>query len=85
MQYFASVQIITQQPYNRLLNNIFSYCRIGVWAAKFLFGRALPLLVAALRYSLRYGTVHLNACILRLNFLSGLAKWAKAPSPWLCH
>ena len=45
-QYFASVQIINQQHYNRLLRptNIFSYCRFGVWAGEIFVWRAPPLL-----------------------------------------
>ena len=50
-QYFASVQIINQQLYNRLLTNIFSYCCFGVCEGEIFVWVARPLtspLVAAL-------------------------------------
>ena len=59
--YFASVQVINQQPHNRLLINIFSYCRFGVWGKQtFCLGGAAPwpLLVAALT------NIHNYLCLL---------------------
>ena len=46
MQYFASVQIINQQPCITLLRptNIFSYCGFGVWASEIFVWGAPPLL-----------------------------------------
>ena len=43
-KYFASAQIVEQQPCSELLTNIFSYCRFGVWGDEiFVWGRrSLP-------------------------------------------
>ena len=67
-QYFESVQIINQQPYNRLLRptNIFSFCRFGVWAGKIFVWGAPPLLahpplVAALLNRLKTLSAKVNA------------------------